>query len=60
MRVNKDVMVYYSKTLEICHGLTEKGEEEYQKMLEQVADDILFRSKHPFKWFFGRILEFFR
>ena len=53
-------MVYYSKTLEICHRLTKKGEEEYRKMLEQVADDILFRSKHPFKWIFRRILEFFR
>ena len=53
-------MVYYSKTLEICHGLTKKGEEEYRKMLERAADDILFKSKHPFKWIFMRILEFFR
>lgn len=52
-------MVYYSKTLEVCHPLTKRGEEAYRKMLEEAADDILFRSKHPIKWLFGRILEFF-
>ena len=53
-------MVYNSKTLEKCHELTDSGKREYQKMLERAADDILFRSKHPFKWFFIRILGFFR
>lgn len=52
-------MVYYSKTLETLHELTEQGKVEYQKMLDAAADDILFRAQHPIKWLFSRILSFF-
>ena len=50
-------MVYDSETLEVLHGLTEQGETEYRKMLEAAADDILYRSEHPFRWFAERVRE---
>jgi len=55
--VNNDEMVYDSETLEVLHGLTERGETEYRKMLETAADDILYRSEHPFRWFAERVRE---
>ena len=36
-------MAYYTKTLEVLHGLTPEGEDNYHKMLEQKADEILFK-----------------
>ena len=52
-------MVYNSKTYQICHKLTKKGEVAYRKMLEKAADEILFKHQHPFKWFFQKINELF-
>ena len=46
---NNTIMVYETKTLELCHGLTEAGEKEYHIMLERKADEMLFKHKHPFK-----------
>ena len=48
-------MVYYTDTLEPLHGLTESGEEMYRKLLEQRADEILFKSKHPIKYWWQRL-----
>ena len=48
-------MVYYTDTLEPCHELTEKGKEEYRRMLELAADEILFKSKHPVKYWLQRL-----
>ena len=50
-------MVYYTKTLEPCHPLTQIGEEEHRKLLEFKADEILFRSKHPFRYWFQRMMN---
>lgn len=45
-------MVYYTDTLEVLHPLTEKGLKEYRQFLEEEADKILFKHKHPFKYMF--------
>lgn len=50
-------MVYDSETLEALHELTDDGAVEYKKMLEAAADDILYRSEHPFRWFTERVRE---
>ena len=43
-------MVYNEKTLKLYHSLTEKGEKEYYLMLEKKADEILYKAKHPLKY----------
>lgn len=48
-------MVYYTKTLEPLHELTEEGRKAYEHMLEAIADEILFRHKHPIKYWFQRL-----
>lgn len=48
-------MVYYAKTFELLHELTEEGEKAYQKMLEFAADELLFKHKHPIKYWLQRI-----
>ena len=48
-------MAYMSDTLEPAHGLTELGEQAYRQMLEFKADEILFRAKHPFKYWTQRL-----
>lgn len=53
-------MVYNEKTLEPCHSLTEVGEKEYRLMLEMRADEILYMSKHPLKYWAQRIYNFFK
>lgn len=50
-------MVYNTKTFEILHSLTENGEQHYREMLESKANECLFRSKHPFKYWFNRIFN---
>ena len=39
--------------------LTEEGKRNYQKFLEDRADEIIYKSEHPFRYFFGKILDFF-
>ena len=48
-------MVYDTKTLKPLHPLTEEGKQAYAQMLERAADEILFKSKHPFKYWTRRI-----
>lgn len=50
-------MAYDDETLEILHGLTPEGKEQYQKMLEQKADEILFKSQHPLRWAINAVKE---
>lgn len=42
-------MAYDTQTLEPLHGLTEEGKEHYHEMLERIADDMLYASKHPLR-----------
>lgn len=53
-------MVYYTDTLIPCHRLTRSGEIEYRKMLEEKADEILFKHEHPVRYYLGVVREFFR
>lgn len=53
-------MVYYTNTLEPLHGLTKFGKEMYKKLLEQRADEILFKSKHPIKYWWQRTRNLIR
>ena len=53
-------MVYDSKTHELFHPLTQEGEEAYRLMLELKADEILFKSKHPFKYWIQRLVNFIK
>ena len=48
-------MVYDTKTLKPLHPLTEEGKQAYAQMLEMAADEILFKSKHPFKYWAQRL-----
>ena len=48
-------MAYISDTLEPCHGLSEKGEEAYRRLLELKADEILFKAKHPIRYWWQRL-----
>lgn len=48
-------MVYDEDTLEPLHCLTEEGEELHWKLLERKADEILFKHKHPFKYWIQRL-----
>ena len=50
-------MVYETDTLKICHPLTKEGEREYRLLLERKADEILFKSLHPVKYWVRRILN---
>ena len=50
-------MVYDAKTFRVLHGLTPRGRDAYHKMLEDEADEILFKHQHPFRWFAGKIAE---
>lgn len=43
----------------VLHKLTPQGEEHYRKMLEEVADEILFKHEHPFKWIAQKIKQAF-
>ena len=52
-------MAYDTHTLEVLHGLTPEGEENYHKMLEEKADEILFKHEHPLKWTIAKIKDFF-
>ena len=45
--------------LKPMHELTEKGKEDYSRLLESIADEILFRNKHPVKWTIEKIKEIF-
>lgn len=38
------------KDLKPMHQLTELGEQRYHVLLEAIADDILMKHQHPFKW----------
>ena len=49
-------MAYDEKTLQPLHALTERGVEEYHRLLERKADEILYRHSHPVKYFFRKIL----
>ena len=48
-------MAYYEDTLEPLHDLTPQGEEMHRRLLEYMADEILFRYKHPFKYWAQRL-----
>lgn len=50
-------MAYETDTLELAHALSEKGEEEYRLLLELRADEILFKAKHPFKYWIQRLVN---
>lgn len=52
-------MVIDNKELKPLHELTEEGKRNYQKFLEDRADEIIYKSEHPFKYLFGKILDFF-
>ena len=53
-------MAYYTDTLKPCHRLTKEGEEAYRLMLELKADEILFKAKHPIRYWLQRMMNFFR
>ena len=52
-------MVIDDKKLIPLHELTEEGERNYQKFLEDRADEIIYKSEHPFKYLFEKLFDFF-
>lgn len=53
-------MVYDSKTLEPLHEMTPDAEEAYRLMLELKADEILFKAKHPVKYWIQRFRNYIK
>ena len=53
-------MVYDSETNKPLHKMTEEGEDAYRLMLELKADEILFKAKHPVKYWIQRIMNFIK
>lgn len=53
-------MVYETKTLRLYHQLTKLGDEHWKKYLEILADEILWRHKHPIKAIIYDIIVFFK
>ena len=53
-------MVYETKTNRVTHSLTDKGEEAYRLLLELKADEILFKAKHPVKYWLQRLRNFWK
>lgn len=49
----------YDEDLKPCHELSIEGKASYEKMLERKADEILFKHKHPIRWFAQKIKELF-
>ena len=47
------------KELRPLHQLTRIGEQNYRKMLEAEADEILFKHQHPFKWAIQKTKDIF-
>lgn len=52
-------MVYETKTYKRLHELTPEGKAAYEAILEDAADEILFRHQHPFRWLARKIKEMF-
>ena len=52
----RKIMVYNAKTYEVLHKLTKEGEENYKKLLEKSADQILYADKHPIKAFIKKYI----
>ena len=57
---NSKIMVYETKTMDPCHGLTQEGADMYRLMLELKADEILFKAKHPIRYWFQRLSNWWR
>ena len=53
-------MVYYTNTLKPLHELSNAGEELHRKLLEQKADEILFKHKHPIKYWRQRLRNWWK
>lgn len=53
-------MVYESKTFEPCHDLTAEGWLNYSTLLEAEGDEILFKHKHPIRYWTQRLLNWIR
>ena len=47
-------MVYDTKTYKVFHQLTEDGQFQYFAMLEHKADELLFKKKHFFLYWWQR------
>lgn len=52
-------MVYIEDTKEVCHELTELGKQAYCLLLELEADEILFKAKHPVKYWISRFKNWY-
>lgn len=50
-----NIMVYDTNSLKPCHDLTSDGWMSYFAMLERKADEILFKRKHPIKYWWQRL-----
>jgi len=50
-------MAYDTETLKALHPLTDAGKAAYEKMLQDKADEILFKDEHPFKYVFDFIAK---
>ena len=52
-------MVIDPETLEPLHPLSEEGKTAYDNFLLHRADEIIFKSTHPFLWIIHSILNLF-
>ena len=47
------------KNLKVLHELTSQGKDVYKRFLEALADEIIFKHEHPFKWVAQKIKQAF-
>ena len=50
-------MVFYKDSFVLCHDLTDEGEKNYRKILEDRTTEILFKHYHPWKYLWICFLE---
>ena len=55
-----NIMAYFTDTLEPCHRLSDEGEMHLRMLLELKADEILFKHKHPIRYWLQRFVNLLR
>lgn len=50
-------MVFETKTFILLHKLTADAKEKYEKILEDEATRIIFKNRHPIRYFFKKYFQ---
>ena len=53
-------MVYQNDPLRLCHKMPAKHQHYWHELLEEFADEILYKHEHPIRYFFKKFLSKFK